>query len=250
MSALSPLPASLPAFLQPYLPAQAHAPDRPFVTLTYAQSLDSRIAAQPGTRTHISHAETKTMTHYLRAQHDAILVGINTVLADDPALNCRYGDTGAHQIRPIIVDPGFRFAPVALGSRLLANLRAGTGLKPIVVVSSETPLGGALHDQVALYVDIMRVPPAGGTLPWEDILGGLKRRSINSVMVEGGACIINTLLNTSLVDSLIVTVGPVYLGAAGVQVSPASPVRLARVTWWTGVQDSVLCATIDRNAPQ
>lgn len=110
MSNLVPLPKSLPSALLDYLPTstksqQTTTPqqndtqvskaiqpssDLPFVTLTYATSLDSRISAAPGVQTIISHPETKTMTHYIRYHHDAILVGVGTVLADDPGLNCRW----------------------------------------------------------------------------------------------------------------------------------------------------------------
>ena len=116
---LIPLPESLIPFLDPYLPnikvttTNNESLKRPFVTLTYAQSLDSKIAAQPGTQTKLSHLETKTMTHYLRSKHDAILVGIGTILADDPKLNCRYIFESVkpneqrilHQIRPVVIDP-------------------------------------------------------------------------------------------------------------------------------------------------
>ncbi|GME75673.1 unnamed protein product [Ambrosiozyma monospora] len=71
-------------------------------------------------------------------------------------------------------------------------------------------------------------------------------------MVEGGANVINELLNTRyddsndfIVDSLIVTIGPTFLGQKGVEVSPASGVKLKDITWWTGCQDSVLCARLN-----
>lgn len=70
---------------------QQQQQQQPFLTLTYAQSLDSHLSLAPGVRTTLSGAETKAMTHFLRSRHDAILVGAGTAVADDPGLNCRVG---------------------------------------------------------------------------------------------------------------------------------------------------------------
>lgn len=95
-------------FLQPYLPPPLPSPDSyepvsvttaspyPHVTLTYAQSLDGAIAAAPGVQTALSGPESKAMTHYLRSQHDGILVGIGTAMADNPSLNCRLDGVGGY----------------------------------------------------------------------------------------------------------------------------------------------------------
>ena len=268
MSGFVPLPEDLPGVLEQYLPRGGRCGDNgrdlPFVTLTYAQSVDSKIAARPGTRTHISHAETKTMTHYLRVFHDAILVGVKTVLADDPSLNCRYpargagsagGTGGDFSIRPVVVDPGFRLEETLLDLKMVHNYRSGAGLKPIIVVAEEVHVPVDLTD----VVDILHLPTSAFNrdsgkcvFQWAQLLETLKRvHRLESVMIEGGAHIINTLLSechpttgTPLVDSLIVTIGPVYLGKDGVGVSPASPLTLKNVRWWTGVQDSVMCATM------
>lgn len=239
---LVPLDEDIPQVLQPYLPPSR---DTAWVTLTYAQSMDARISAAPGERTVISHAQTKTMTHYIRTKHDAILVGINTILADNPSLNCRYeeqegGDRKKHGIRPVIIDPTFKFKQCILESKLIGNYKSGRGLKPVIIVSSKATSTESTYD-----IEIIKIEPQDGILPWEAILSELKNISLNSIMIEGGAHVINTLLNKpELVDSLIVTVGPVYLGSKGVSVSPPVAVTLRNVRWWTGIQDSVLCATL------
>ena len=76
--------------------------DRPYTTLAYAQSLDGSIAATPGRTLHLSNALSRTMTHHLRARHDAILVGINTVLTDNPRLTVRL--TAGRHPRPVVID--------------------------------------------------------------------------------------------------------------------------------------------------
>ena len=99
---------------------------RPYITLAYAQSLDGSIAATPGRMLRLSNSLSQAMTHHLRARHDAILVGINTVLADDPQLTVRL--VAGKDPRPVVIDGCLRTPP---GARLLTS-RAGN---PIVATS-------------------------------------------------------------------------------------------------------------------
>ncbi|WPK26712.1 hypothetical protein PUMCH_004072 [Australozyma saopauloensis] len=238
---LVPLPSSIIPFLEPYLPREKN--DRPFVTLTWAQSIDSRIAAAPGTQTKISHPETKTMTHYLRAYHDAILVGIGTVLADDPKLTCRYGNFS--KIRPVVVDPAAKWDySKSTISTLCQELKA---LAPIILTNREAE---PLKENVEL------LQSHGGSYRalqflleyehnWIEVLRELHACDIKSVMIEGGAKVINSLLvSENLVDSVIVTIGPVFLGKQGVEVSPPAGLELQDVAWWRGTTDSVMAARL------
>lgn len=243
---LIPLPQDLIPFLHPYLPPSTT--DKIHITLTYAQSLDSRIAEKPGIQTKLSHLETKTMTHYLRSQHDAILVGIGTVLADDPKLNCRYEIDGAvpHNPRPIIIDPNARWK--FHESSLLKVCRAGLGKPPYILIGDQAEIDPESEKVVAeVGGEYIRLP-VDQRGSWSVIFGALHDRGINSVMVEGGGTVINELLQFHkvhpIIDSLIITIAPVFLGKNGVEVSPASRIDLVNVEWWTGLQDSVLCARV------
>lgn len=226
---LVPLRPDLPAFLGPYLPYDNGS--KPFITLTYAQSLDSRISKGHGIRTTISHPETKTMTHYLRSHHDGILVGTGTALADDPGLNCKYNEAMDQSSRPIILNHSgkWKFS----GSKLQELYKSGQGKKPIVVVSQ---LPADRDPDVDYLVSHSR--------EWKDLFDILyQEHGLKSIMVEGGANVINQLLlKSSFVDSLIITVGPVYLGEEGVSVSPAKPLELKDINWWKGTSDVVMCA--------
>lgn len=242
---LVPLPESLVPFLDGYLPRSS---SRTFVTLTYAQSLDSRIAAKPGIQTKISHMETKTMTHYLRSKHDAIMVGIGTVLADDPKLNCRYEGSGTPI--PVILDPKCVWDYSKSNLRKICDL--GQGKPPIILIDESVDPSPSnkkvLEDQHGKYVKLPLLKARKNN--WTKILDLLYTLGIESVMIEGGAKIINELLqykveSTSVVDSLIITIGPVFLGKNGVEVSPMEPTNLKQVKWWTGVQDSIVCAKIE-----
>lgn len=233
---------------EPFLPDQALVQEatntRPHVTLTYACSLDAMIAAAPGTRTALSGVESKSMTHYLRTRHDAILVGCGTANADDPSLNSRIGGiTLAEQPRPIILDGRGRWQPKS-EAKVLRAAHEGKGKSPwVITTSAET------HIVPNEAVRPLLLEP--GQLNWPSILHQLASQGIRSVMIEGGAEVINTLLgdHVDLIDSLIVTVAAVYLGSEGVRVIPVRPLTaniFSKVDWLTLGRDSVMCASIRR----
>jgi 2,5-diamino-6-(ribosylamino)-4(3H)-pyrimidinone 5'-phosphate reductase len=250
---ITPLSASETTFLDPYLPesAQTQTPTStrtakplslPFVTLTYACSLDGMIALAPGVRTSLSGPETKSMTHYLRLKHDAILVGAGTAVADAPSLNCRYPGAGLEeQPRPVIVDPKGRWE--VEGSAVAKLAAEGRGKEPWVVSSAGDGVGGA-------KVLVVKESEEGG-LEWEEVLRALKAEGVGSVMIEGGATVINALLaKPHLVDSVIVTIAPTWLGQGGLAASPAGAVvngqrvnaaSLLETSWRQFGADAVLC---------
>lgn len=237
---LLPLKADLPEFLGPYLPRAAEDGNRrPFVTLTYAQSLDSRISKGHGLRTTISHLETKTMTHYLRYHHEGILIGGGTALADDPGLNCKYGgkDCFEHSPRPIVLNgrQRWRFE----GSKMQELFLNNQGKAPIVVVA-QVPFEREEH------VSYLVCPYSSSRFDWQILLEKLHQTfGLRSVMIEGGAAVINELLlRPDLVDSLIITIGSTFLGKAGVEVSPLRTVQLQDTEWWKGETDAVVAARL------
>lgn len=250
---LPPIDQDLKNLIDGYIVLESKClPDLPFVLLTYAQSLDSRIALQRGKQTKISSIDTKVMTHYLRTKFDGILIGIGTFLCDNPGLTSRLESRNS-QIRPIILDPGFKSKDVILTSKVANLAREGEGLGPYIIIDSLRTTGNDFKDiQRQLHEiggKLVVLNGVGGALPWVQILKQIRNENINSLMVEGGAVVINELLNVKsksspLVDSLIVTIGSVYLGHDGVQVSPSSPQKLLDVKWWKGSEDTVLAARL------
>jgi 2,5-diamino-6-(ribosylamino)-4(3H)-pyrimidinone 5'-phosphate reductase len=221
-------------FLQPYLPNHAEKRDLPHVTLSYASSMDSKISLLPGMQTVLSGPEAKLMTHYLRSRHDAILIGVGTVLADNPGLNCRLEGAGGFgglgrmwQPRPVVIDPMGRW-PIHPECRMLRTAVEGKGKAPWVVVSP----GAQINPQRLMMLkgyggDFLRIVEYNQNwrLRWEAVLRALASEGIKSVMIEGGATVLSELLNpeyTNFIDSIIVTVAPTYLGRGGVSVSPDS----------------------------
>ncbi|KAH1559496.1 hypothetical protein KXX17_006069 [Aspergillus fumigatus] len=221
-------------FLDSYLPRPGEKRELPHVTLSYASSMDSKISLLPGMQTVLSGPEAKLMTHYLRSRHDAILIGVGTVLADNPGLNCRLEGAGGFgglgrmwQPRPVVIDPTGRW-PVHPECRMLRTAVEGKGKAPWVIVSP----GAQIHPQKLMMLkgyggDFLRIVEYSQNwrLRWEAILRALASEGIKSVMIEGGGTVLSELLNpeyTEFIDSIIVTVAPTYLGRGGVGVSPES----------------------------
>ena len=237
---LSPPTKEVVDFLQPYLPRSDATHKAPWVTLTYAASLDSMIAGAPGTQTILSGAESKSMTHYLRTQHDAILVGAGTAVTDDPGLNSRLEDVELEsQPRPVIVDRHGWWKPKE-ELKVLQAAYNEDGKAPWIIRSRSSVK--LLHWGVEQFVS------RDGSTDWSTVLRMLARADIDSVIIEGGASVINTLLDDHLhlVDSIIVTVAPTYLGSEGVTVSPSLARRFVDVRWMPMGEDVVMCARRDR----
>jgi 2,5-diamino-6-(ribosylamino)-4(3H)-pyrimidinone 5'-phosphate reductase len=256
--------------ISPYVPQPGiqypnRPKDRPYVTLTFATSLDSNLSLAPGVQTALSGPQSKAMTHYLRSKHSAILVGVGTAVADNPSLNCRFEGVGGYggkdlngQPRPIVVDPQARWQWSA-ESKVIKLARERKGRAPWVFTMAEVDeeRRSAL-EAVGGEVIVDGAQPSS-RMSWGYILDELKRRDVESVMIEGGGAVINDLLapsNIGLVDSVIVTIAPVWLGKGGVQVCPDEreeggnkvPVaRLRGVKWVPLGDDIVLCGIAPRD---
>jgi 2,5-diamino-6-(ribosylamino)-4(3H)-pyrimidinone 5'-phosphate reductase len=194
------------------------------------------------------------MTHYLRSQHDAILIGANAAIVDNPSLNCRHvpleGQPAHHPI-PIILDPSARWeAPYE--SKVLRLARDGMGQGPLWVMQRNGG-GDAVRRILEAGGDSVVLGPglrvADGGVEWGVLLESLAARGIRSVMVEGGAKVIMDLLkegNQRFVSSVIVTVAPVWLGEGGVTVRPPKREvgmeagRLRGVKWLPMGEDVVM----------
>jgi GTP cyclohydrolase II len=175
----------------------------PYITLAYAQSLDGSIAARPGQMLRLSNSLSQAMTHHLRARHDAILVGINTVLSDDPRLTVRLAE--GKDPRPVVIDGCLR---TPLGARVLASPAGGP-----IVATSETACPDRAERLREAGALVIRVPSGPrGRLDLPALLGLLARMQIGSLMVEGGAGIISSFLSERLADQVVVTISPRFVG--------------------------------------
>lgn len=195
---------------------------RPFTTLSYAQSLNGTITARRGQPAALSGQESLLLTHKLRADHDAILVGVGTVLADDPRLNVRL--TSGTDPQPVIVDSQLRFP-------LTARLWQENGRSPwIATTDTADPQRQAALE--AAGARVIRLPAdAQGWVNLTALTYWLAEMGVNRLMVEGGAAIITSFLAQRLVDRVVLTIAPLYLtGLMAVEVErPFSPFPLPRL---------------------
>lgn len=174
---------------------------RPFVTLTYAQSIDSSIAARDGSPIRLSCDESMKMTHELRASHDAILVGVNTVINDDPNLTLK--SVNGVNPQPIVLDSTLR---TPLTARLLKH-----PTHPLWVAASR-PDPQRQSQLEALGARIIRVDSdSDGRANLVSLLDQLGELGIKRLMVEGGATVIQSFLAQHLANKLIITISPQLL---------------------------------------
>ncbi|NDY41928.1 hypothetical protein G3N55_03575 [Dissulfurirhabdus thermomarina] len=224
-------------------PPPPPAAGRPRVTLSYAQSLDGCIAAEPGRPLALSGRPSLALTHGLRARHDAILVGIGTVLADDPRLNVRLAE--GPDPRPVVLDTGLRFPE---GARMLAN----AGPRPWIVAGAGADPGRARRLE-ALGARVVRVRRGPGGVDLPAALARLAELGVRRLMVEGGARVITAFLCGRLVDRVVVTVAPVLVGGlkAVDRFCPPDPAclpRLRNVRYERVGEDMVVCGDLECEA--
>ncbi|HVL82964.1 MAG TPA: RibD family protein [Pseudonocardia sp.] len=206
--------------------------DRPYVVLKYAQTLDGRIATAGGDSKWISGEEERAVSHALRAACDAVMVGVGTVLRDDPRLTVRLVP-GASPLR-VVLDSTLRTPSHALlldsdpGTVVLTTDRAGDGDRERVRGS------GA-------QVRVLPSGPGGVDLP-----AGLRvlRREcgVRSLLVEGGARVITSLLGAGLVDRIVVGTAPTIIGAGTEAVGDLGIVRVAE---GIALRNRYVCLTAD-----
>jgi len=170
---------------------------RPRVTLKLATSLDGRIATATGESQWITGPQARLQGHRLRAAHDAILVGVETVLADDPELTVRLPDhAGPHPLR------------VVLDSRLRtpATAKVASGNTLIFTTAQLHPIGQA---------EVVSVAADDGRPAVSAVLDALAARNIGSVLIEGGGRVAASFIQASAVDVIEWFRAPILLGGEG-----------------------------------
>jgi len=178
----------------------------PFVTAKFAMSLDGKIATKSGDSKWISGEEARKYVHNLRYTSDAIMTGVNTVLADNPQLTTRChakGGTARKQPLRVIVDTRGR-------TPLNAQMFSQPGGTLLVLGRDAEQAGKLAFTKVG--ADIMELPPSKGLIDLETLLKALGEREITSVLVEGGGILLGSLFDLGLVDKVIVFIAPIIIG--------------------------------------
>lgn len=177
----------------------------PFLTLKCAQTIDGQIATVTGHSRWISSSASRAFAHRLRRCHDAILVGVGTVLQDDPELTVRHV-RGRNPLR-IIVDSRLR---LPLEARVLQNQEAARTM----VVTTNRALPEKIAQFAELGIETLLIDEDGsGHVDLKKLLGELGKRQIASLLVEGGAAIATSFLKEKSVDRLVTIIAPKILGA-------------------------------------
>src|SRR5476649_771637 len=192
---------------------------RPHVILKLAVSCDDKIGAAGRKPLAISGEAAKARVHLLRAQCDAILVGIGTVLADDPLLTCRLPGMEARSPIRVVLDRALRIPGT---SRLVHSARE----RPLWVMTSSLSEAPAAMKLGAAGAQVIRVattttPPPG--LDLLSVLHGLAEKGITRLLVEGGARVASSFVAAGLVDEVWLLRGPDPIGADGVPALDALP---------------------------
>lgn len=175
---------------------------RPFISMKYAMTLDGKLAAYTGDSKWITGEEARTFAHRLRKQHDAILVGIGTVLEDDPELTTRLVQ-GKNPIR-VVLDSGLRISLMAAVLNPLAEtiIFAGMDADPVKAEAL-----AALPN-----VSVVRLPVENGCFNMEQVVLELAQRNITSVLVEGGSQVHGAFFDAGLVDRVYAFIAPKLIG--------------------------------------
>ena len=191
---------------------------RPLVTLKLAATLDGRIATSSGDSRWISGPAARALVHRWRDEMDAVMVGLGTVLADDPRLTCRR--RGGRDPLRVVVDSRLR---IPLTARVLTKEAA-----PATLVASVTSRGRKLSALRARGATVLSLPGRGGRVSLRRLLDALGQRGVATVLLEGGATLAAAALREGLVDRLHVFLAPRVIGGDGLPMLAPLGVRRLR----------------------
>jgi diaminohydroxyphosphoribosylaminopyrimidine deaminase/5-amino-6-(5-phosphoribosylamino)uracil reductase len=183
---------------------------RPLVTLKLASSLDGRIATRTGASQWLTGEAARARGHWLRATHDAIMIGSGTALADDPTLTCRLPGLAVRSPVRIVLDGRLRLPATS-------RLAATAGAVPVWLLTRPgSPAGKRVAALRAQGVELIEAPAAPDRgLALAEVLACLAARGITRLLVEGGATLAAALLKARLVDRLAWFQAPLIVGGDG-----------------------------------
>lgn len=178
----------------------------PYVIVKWAMSLDGKIATYSGDSRWITSEESREYVHKIRGQVDGILVGINTVLRDDPLLTCRL--EGGRNPKRIIVDSN---ASLPLSSRLVKSINEA---EIIVAVNKNAPQKN-IEILEQLGCKIIQTKDTNDHVGFKELFQRLGEMKLTNILVEGGSSVITSVIEERLVDKIMVFVAPIIIGGEG-----------------------------------
>jgi len=188
---------------------------RPFVTAKFAMSLDGRIATHDGESKWITGEEARELVHRLRHAHDAILVGANTVIRDDPNLTTRLPEGGGRQPLRVVLDSRLRVSPAAR----IFNQEGEAATAGVLVAASDRARADRLRSLEAAGIPVEVFPSSEGKVSLSHLLGYLGEKERISLLIEGGSSVHGSAFDQHLVDRVVAFIAPRIIGGVD---SPAS----------------------------
>jgi diaminohydroxyphosphoribosylaminopyrimidine deaminase/5-amino-6-(5-phosphoribosylamino)uracil reductase len=186
-----------------------HKNKRPFVHLKIAASLDGKIATRTGDSRWISNEISRKRAHDLRHEYDAILIGANTAVVDDPVLTDRSGKLRTRALVRVILDNSLRLSE---NSKL-----AQTAVEIPTIVFTSSKNTEKIEELQKRKIEIVQSADGGRNL--KEVLKELGRRQIQSVLVEGGSNVAGSFVDAKLIDKVTFFVAPMIIGGAGAPIS-------------------------------
>lgn len=182
----------------------------PFVTVKYAMSIDGKIATRTGDSKWISNDKSRRFVHRLRSISDAVLIGVNTVIKDNPRLTPRHGSITDRMPIRVILDSSAR---IPMKSRILDTV--GAALKPartIIAVTKGAPKSNVEKlKQIGIEVICCKMDK-NKAVDIHDLLVRLGKKGITSILVEGGSRVISSFIEEGAIDRIYAFIGPKIIG--------------------------------------
>lgn len=179
----------------------------PFIQVKAAVSLDGRMATKEFDSQWISSSQARDYAQLLRGEYDAIMVGINTLIKDDPLLTVRHPGWKGKKITRVILDSRLRFP---LQARILQTLDKGKIL--VFTLGQASP--NKAYALLNKGVEVISLPVSSSRLDLKEVLRLLAKKEISSVLVEGGGRLLTTLIEEKLADKILLILAPLLIGGA------------------------------------
>ncbi len=194
--------------------------NRPHISLKLALSRDAKIGRRGAGQVAITGAQSGAMTHIARAASDAILVGIGTVLEDNPSLTCRLPGLENRSPIRVVLDRTLR---LPMDSALV---RSAVDV-PLIVATTTDPDDERYRQLLGAGCRMMACDENAGKIALPEMMDDLAGQGVSTVIVEGGAAVASSFLEAGLVDRVDLYEGPVTIGPDGVD-APVTPARMAK----------------------
>lgn len=179
---------------------------RPFVAAKWAMSLDGKIAASDGSSKWITNKKSRQIVHKIRRRYDAIMVGVNTVIKDDPLLNTRLKTSlPIHQPARIIIDSTGR-------TPLNANILNKETCGQTIIATTEKMIPSKEKKYQKLGAEILRVKSKKNRVCLTELLKKLAKKNITSILIEGGGELMASAFAEKIIDKIYIFIGEKIIG--------------------------------------